>query len=681
MISPLSALRSRRVASLSGTPGSPGSYRLAERLNPRYLRAYREAAKRIGWRHGLWLALWAPWWVGNEMAPPAAPGTRDVDVMQPVEGSAGDWILEELDDLRFRFGLSWTAALMLRGAWLGGIVNIAWLLLSAATSVPNPTIPQLVIAVVAGIVLGMVLRVFQRPSYQSVAVLLERSFGLRSRLTTGVLGLRLNDPSGSKLDALQLADAANALSQSRKHLTPNHWVPIREIFIFFTVALTLLLILVAQRPEGSISAIASPGIPRFVPVSERLAAAEQQQEIPEVMPDAATLEEVEDISRTSNQARIDLETIGEALEGNAGTSPAASSIESGNYPEANRQLNDASESVSQLPENQREALADDLDEAAERVSGDNPDLAAAARDASDDIRSGEDRGALDELGEQIEDTGSAVVSQESRNGDLSSSQSDPQGGSESNSSAGGQSSEQQEAPGDSGAGEAPGSQGGDPGAGMEASGGVGSSGDDGQPSDNGGSGEQGAAASNTSGEDSAADGSPGENASSAGEEGSGDASGGGTSDSGQIAGGPDEEDGEAQGSGAGSGQSDANDQTESADATNGGGDLDNDDQAPDAGDGEAGDPPPGGDGADDGSGDDTVAGGGRSSITLPGTSDDRVSSGSDIGSSSVGSGGGVGAGSGNSGGSASGSTGPDPNDVPTQWRTVVEEYFRDGGAP
>jgi hypothetical protein len=634
---------------------------------------------RLGWRQGLWLAIWFPWWCGNEVAAPSAPGSRAPEIEQPLEGSAGAWILDTLDDLRFRFGLVWTFALALRGAWLGGLVGIAWLVVSGTSTLPAPSVLQLALVASSGVAVGLLLRLFHRPTYLTTGLLLERSFGLQSRLMTGVLALHRSEDAPAGLRDLQLADAANALDRARRLLTPNHWIPVRELFILISVALTLLLMLVAQRPEGDVPALSAAGFPKFVPVSERLADAGRSQEVAEIAPNAETLEQVEEVSRTSNQARIDLETVGDALSGNAVTSPAGSSIESGNYPEANRQLNDASQSVTQLPADQREALADDLDEAADQISEDNAALAEAASDASDDVREGEDTGALGELGDQIQDTGDAVVGQESRNGDLSSSQSESQPGSQSGESGGESGSSQPQESGNSG--EAPGSQGGDPGAGMDASSGVGQSGEDGQPSDSGGSGEPGADGGNPSAAEGGAEAPANGSSDAAGEGARAETSADNGSGTGQTSGAPNEEDGESGGTGAGAGQTGANDETELSDAeSGGGGDLDNDEQAPDAGQGEAGDPPTGGTGDGEGSEGQNPTGG-ASSITLPGTSDDRVSSGSDVGSSSVGSGGGVGAGSGSSSGNASGSAGPDPNDVPAQWRSVVEEYFRNGGAP
>ena len=637
------------------------------------------AWRRLEPLHIAWLAVWAPWWVGNELPPPSLPRGRDTDMAELPGGTAGAWMLDTLDDLKFRFGLAWAAALVMRGAWLGGLAGIGWLVLAMVSGVPSPSFRQLVIPVAVGIALGLVLRLFHRPRYGSIALLLERSFDLRSRLATAVGGLRYGETGHGTLHELQLADAANALDRTRSRLRPVHWVPVREIFLVFIVAMTLLLLLVARRPEGEIPPVSTTGLPSFVPVSERLAAAEQQPVVEP--PDAATLQEVEDISRTSNQARQDLEAIGEALDGNALTEPAANAIASENYPAANQELSEASESVSQLPAGEREALADELDEAAERVSEENPELAESASDAADDARAGEDSGALDELGEQIENTGESVISQEASGGELSETSSGQQGEQQSG-APGGSSSEsgEQQEPSDGGSGEAEAGSEGDPGAGMDASSGVGSSEESGEQPGSGGTGQEGGDSPSTSGDGTTGQESQDGGSSSSGQAESGEPSSDASGDSGNMSGRPDEEDGESQGSGAGGGQTDANDPNESDDSGGGGGDLDNEDESPEAGDGEAGDPPPGGP-EDEGSGGESTTASGGSSIMLPGTSGERVSSGSDIGSSSVGSGGGVGAGAGDSTSSVSGSSGPDPNDVPIQWRTIVEDYFRDGGAP
>ena len=663
MISPRAVLRGARFPALP-RPAIPQRGRIA---------AWRQMEPL----HLLWLAVWAPWWVGNELPPPAAPRLRSVDMVELPDATAGGWILNNLDDLRFRFGLSWAVALLLRGAWLGGIAGIVWTVAAMVSGVPSPTLTQIGIVVGIGAGLGLVLRLFHRPGYAAVAMLLERTFDLRSRLSTAVVGLRYGETGHPTLHELQLADAANALERSRSLLRPSHWVPIREIFILFIVALTLLLMLVARRPEGEIPAASTLGVPGFVPVSERLAA-EQAPPPPEAA-DAATLQEVEDLSRASNQARQDLQTIGDALQSNGLTQPAADAITSENYPTANQQLSDASSAVSQQPASDREALANQMDAAADRVSEDNPELADAARNAADDVRSGEDTGALDDLGDQIEQTGESVISQQASGGELSDAAASQQSGTQSGSEGGSSSSAGQQ-PADSGSGASQPGSAGDPGAGMDASGGVASEDSASDQSSNGGTGQDGSSSG------SASDGASGqESQDSASSSGNADTSAGGAANGaasdGSVNGSASEQDSSAQGSGAGGGDANTNEATDQTSNDGGtGGDLNNQDQAPEAGSGKAGDPPPGGNGGEGDQQDTQIASGGAS-VSLPGTSGERVSSGSDIGSSSVGSGGGVGAASGDSTSGVSGSAGPDPNDVPARWRSIVEDYFREGGTP
>lgn len=662
MISPRAVIRDRHLSVLRvpamHAPALPGVWR---RLSPRHL---------------LWLAFWSPWWVGNELPPPPLPRSGEADMADPPAGTPGAWLLDSLDDLKFRFGLVWTVALVLRGAWLGGVAGIVWLLLGLSGAVPSPTPRDLAILAGAGASLGLVLRLFHRPRYAQIALLLERAFDLRSRLSTAVSGLRFGASEGGGMHQLQLADAANALDRARSQLRPIHWVPIREIFIGFIVALALLLLLVAQRPEGEIDAVSRAGVPPFVPVSERLAAS-QEQAVPPELPDPATLQEVQDISRTSNQARQDLETIAGALQTNPETAPAGDAITNEDYAGANQQLDDSAQDVTQLPPEDREKLADQLDEAGDTVSEQNPELADSAHRAADDVRGGEDTGGLGELGDQIEQTGEDVIPQQSEGGELADAPSDQQGASQPGSSGGGESAQaDQPQSGEQGSGQAEASSQGDPGSGVSASAGTGESQDGGSTSQgDGGEGEQ--QSSEASGEQGQQAGDAQSEASGEGQPGeeSGESQSGG---GGSTRGGPDEEASSSQGSGAGGGERDANDPTQEG-GSGGGGDLDNEEQAPEAGQGEAGDPPPGGDGQDGEEAQGTAGGG--SSVQLPGTSDERVRSGSDIGASSVGTGGGVGAGSGDSGGTASGSTGPDPNIVPAEWRAVVEDYFRQGGAP
>ena len=100
MISPRTVLRGTHLPALP-RPAVPRRGRFATwgRLEPLHL---------------LWLVIWAPWWVGNELPPPSSPRMRGVDMVELPDTSAGGWILNTMDDLRFRFGLSWAAALLLR---------------------------------------------------------------------------------------------------------------------------------------------------------------------------------------------------------------------------------------------------------------------------------------------------------------------------------------------------------------------------------------------------------------------------------------------------------------------------------------------------------------------------------------------------------------------------------------
>ncbi len=660
MISPRAVIRDRHIA----VPRVPAV------RSPALPRAWR----RLSPGHVLWLAVTAPWWVGNELPPPPLPRSGEADMIDPPAGTPGAWLLDTLDDLKFRFGLVWTFALALRGAWLGGVAGILWLLLGLTGAVPVPEPRDLAMLAGIGAVLGLALRLFHRPRYTQIALLLERAFDLRSRLSTAVASLRFDATEHGALHPLQLADAANALDRARSQLRPIHWVPIREVFIGLIVALALLLLLVAQRPEGEIDAASQAGVPPFVPVSERLSAS-REQAVPPEMPDPATLQQVEDTARTSNQAREDLETIAGALQTNPNTSPAGDAITNEDYAGANQQLDESAEDVTQMPQGDREKLADELDEAGDNVSDQNPELAESAHRAADDVRNGEDTGGLGDLGDQIEETGEDVIPQQSEGGTLSDSASDQSGASQPGSAGSSESAQpEQPQPGEQGSGQSQPSSQGDPGSGMNASAGTGESGDDGSTSQGdggqndeqqaGGNGAQGQPAANASADDGSGDGQEGQPG--AEDQSSGSANG----DAG--------DDGESsQGSGAGGGDNASNDVTDKEGS--GGGNQDNEDEAPESSQGEAGDPPPGGNGGAGESQRGTAGGG--SSVQLPGTSDERVRSGSDIGASSVGSGGGIGAGSGDSTGSASGSTGPDPNSVPAEWRSVVEDYFREGGAP
>ena len=638
----------------------------------------------------LWTVLWLPFWLGSDAPQSRLPGRNSTVVSQTFTDPAGLYIASRMQRVTQKFSLVWFAGSLLRGVTLAMLVITLWTLLALAVTLDLPGWGSIVAIVGCGVIAGGIHGWLIRPNRLMVAGMLDHTFGLEERIITAFD--RPND--ASHVSRLQLADAANTFDEILSEVPRSAFLPVREAAICLIVAATLLTALLANVPRQSIAAAGDSPVPQFVLASERLAVREntipQQPLAEQPTADRATIAEIQERGRNSQSAREDLARIGDALQDHPITQPAADAIANGDYAMAADSLRSASESAGAMDQASRDALADDLEQAASDVSESNPDLAQAANEAADALREGgqEAESALSDLASQVDETGGKVESQEDLARDLDEAQSgssDPatsgsegSEGSQSNSSQPDGSSEQQS--GDQG-------EGSDPGEGSAAQPGVSDqpqqSSEDGQPGSesSSGSAEQGAGSgspSESEGEppadaqqgSSAADGS-GQGAESEGGESSS------TSPNNQgIEGAPEDETSASQGSGAGTGQRGANDQSTSDQSVDD--PADPQPENPDAeipSEGQAGDPPPSR--SDRGEEDDSrgSTNGGSSTLEIQGTSDEGVQMGGDSGSSSLGSGSGATTASGDQAQGDVGVSGPDSNSVPDSLRDVVKDYF------
>jgi len=638
----------------------------------------RWAAIEAAWRRDpvafAWLALWMPFWIASDAPPPAMPRTARTRGATPPT-AAGDVIAAKLDTVTRRFWVSWFAGSIFRGITLGLLVLAAWSLIAVfgPLSIPGWWTVSAVLA--GGIVLGAVHGWFLRPDRLMVARMLDHTFGLDERIVTALD----RESETSYVSRLQLADAANTLNEVLADVPRSTYVPVREAALCLVAIGALVTAMLANVPQKAIDPIGSSPVPGFVPASDRLAV--QEQSLPQTSPpqqpqSEASLTQIQEDAQEAQSAREDLATLGEALQDNPLTQPAADSIATGSYSQAADQLREASSSVGTMPQAQRDSLADDLEAAADELEETNPELAQAARDAAGALREGgpEAEQALDSLADEIDQEAEQAGQQGGSSPNLDESSA---GESEGDSEGQGQEAGQPGS-GEGDQGEDPqqgSSEGTDPGQGSDAAPGVTDSSEQGEVSsaqgEGGGEGsavEQGGDAPQE-GDASSGGGSESESSS------AGDSPGGEQGNQGSQSGAPDEETNSSQGSGAGTGQSGANDQNEG-----GQGPADPQDSEPDPdaevpGAGEAGDPPSSRDDrgeADDGTG---SAQNGGSSLTLEGTSDENVPAGNESGTSSLGSGGGSSTSSGSQGQGEVGVAGPDSNRVPENVRDVVQDFF------
>src|SRR5262245_55871744 len=99
-------------------------------------RGRRELIRHLG--HGIslttaavarysWSSLWLPYWFGSDVPAPELPA-RDRRLPETI-GLAGEQVVQTLDRLSRRLWLLWIMNVLVRGAWLGGLVGIGWLIL------------------------------------------------------------------------------------------------------------------------------------------------------------------------------------------------------------------------------------------------------------------------------------------------------------------------------------------------------------------------------------------------------------------------------------------------------------------------------------------------------------------------------------------------------------------------
>ena len=641
----------------------------------------------------LWRALWFPYWFGSDVPAPALP-RREARVPDGI-GLAGEQVVRTLDRLRRRIWLSWALTVLVRGAWLGGLVGVGWLIWEQAggPAFDGETLLRISVVVFA---IGFVFAALLRPSRRRTARMLDRSFRLHERMTTAIENLgRGVPPPGVRAEIvyLQIADAANVVADLRRHSAFRVRLPVRELVLALAFALLLAALFFLRGVGGGIPDLAAAGVPPFTPAANRQQPEQQAANPAAAAPNgeqAPTTAEVRERAARSNEAQRDLATLGQALDDHAATSQVADAIARGDYDAAAEELRDLSANANDLSQESREALADDLDAAADDMSEGSGELAQATRDAASGLREGGEpaQQGVQNLGDAVQETGGDVVSQQELAGQMAAAQSAQESGTQSESGEPAEGGEQQaDEPGESGDhGESGGQQAGTSGQsqGEPGEGQAGESGEQGgeaQPGESGSAGSQeGADRGNNPGQpqnqgQGEQRGRTGRSAAQPGQAGSQQPGTGSEGDPGSPmdqAGQPGEPGMEPGGdpqAGAGAG---------SGDSQQPGGEQ--------AGAPPAGDEPGAGEGppaeeqittasVPDGAGGASDPRTADEAIQLDRSGGPGVQTGNDSGSASLGSGTGVMTGSGDTTQQEVGAAGPDSNRVPPEYRDLVEDYF------
>jgi hypothetical protein len=627
----------------------------------------------------LWRTLWLPYWIGSEVPAPRLPA-RDKPV--PDAGPAGNQVVRMIDQIARKVWIQRELHILARSCWLGLLAGFFWLIIELSGG-PDLTLQSLLIIWTVFLVPGPIFALLSRPSRQSVARMLDRSFNLHERMSTALGNLGQDLPSPNRRASvvyLQIADTANVATELRNHSAFKIRAPIREIVAAIAIALLLASLFFLRGTSGEVPAISDSPVPRFAPATERFAQQAENAAASQVsdQPIQSTAE-VEAQAQRSQEARRDLQQLAQALDDHAVTRSAAEAIQRGDYEEAASDLRDLSQNADQMSPEAREGLADDLEQAAGEMSEGSQELADSARQAAEGLREGGDpaKQGVKELGDSVEQTGEEVVSQKELANQMQQAQAAEASGQQPQNSAGAQSESDQASQSAAEAQHRPGQQSDQPGQTGEPSDGA-----DAQP----GQADQ---ASNQEGQDGpqqsrsqpgaqqqggqqGADGQQGEGSQAQGEGQEPGQSPGGDPNSSDANPPLDSETGSSaqsnQGNGAGSGEEGEEESNGATGSNNDGGgpegqppsaELVENDQQQGEGTGPGEDP--------------------RSAVQLSRSPDgEGVQTSGDSGSATNGSGSGVSVSGGTSVQGEVGQAGPDSNRVPPAYRSLVESYFSDG---
>jgi hypothetical protein len=632
-----------------------------------------------------WMRLvWLPFWIGTEIA---APHTGRQARVRGDLGPASRRLVMYLTSIRRRQLVIRYATVIARGIALGLLISAIW---AAWAASGGRQINSEALLITTGILvaIGLVFGWRHRPDLRETATMLDNSFALSDRTATAFDHLTIgpNRIQGQPhLAYLQIAEATNTVVMLNKHSALRVRPPVRELVLIAGLALLFLGLYLVRGTGAGLPLAGNSSVPAFVAAKDRL---QQQPTIPTPPAEVNKAPSVEDVQKRADQSSAteqDLLKIADALADNPLTAPIADSIKAGDYQKAADQLNAVSSQVSQLSPESRADLADKLDQAADGMTGQHPDLQDATHKAADGLRSDpqQAQSSLSNLSDQISKTGQTVESQQALAKDMRDAREAQASGSSNQGS--------RPEPGDTKADSSQGNQQ-IAGQGGDASSGQGQQPDQGQQtngsgqsdsnkgntqsqSDQGGSssdsssappsGQQNGASGQSTGNGPAGQVDP-SSGNGSGQTGTGETSGPSQPSQGTTGG---QSNNAQTGAGAGSGSEGAG-----KNQTSSGGD-----QKPGGSSGTSPDPNVGnGNGGGSGStGQDNSTTQTHSSITLSRSPDATGMQSGGSASSSSGSGSGAAAGPGSVSQGDVGTAGPDSNRVPKQYREIVEDYFSD----
>lgn len=362
------------------------------------------------WRAIVWTIVTGPWWIWSDIPrlplPSKNPGL--------ISGSPAEvWVTHGLDRIATRIWAQRVVAIIVRGIGLGFFAGCLWFAFELLGGHPFVQ-PIWYAGSIVILLCSILVAALARPARADIARMLDRSFQLQERIGTAMGNIGQVPPRERQqvhLVELQIADAANAITMAQDHPAFRLRLPMRELVLTIALALTFAGLALARGSGPGIPETQTNVVPAFVPAAQRFVQPAAQ---PETSAEQGSLSaaELQEMMQAALEQQLDLQTLATALADHAITSEAAELIRQGHYSAAAEELRTVSTQVDQLSDDERTALAADLEQAASQMSGDDQSLAGATRQAAEGLGDGGDAATagMRDLANAVEESGQQIDS-------------------------------------------------------------------------------------------------------------------------------------------------------------------------------------------------------------------------------------------------------------------------------
>lgn len=293
---------------------------------------------------------------------------------------------------------------------------------------------------------GLAYAWFSHPSLTQLAHGLDDHYNLAQQLGTA---LEVGQHAVTQpLEQRLIDETDDLLDRMRRYFANQPVIPWREVETCLAVMLLTLGLTVATRPllPEAQSPVALPNLPPPIVPTDVAQLQPTEQPINEEPPPL------------SPEAQEAADAIADALRDNGATRSAADALDQGNTSEAASELRELADQADQLGQQAREDIAQGLREAAEQLSGSQPELAQELQEQADALERGgaETAEALEDLArtvEQLDQNGEQAAEGEQQNGEAGQEQDGEQAGQQGSGQQGGEQAGGQQGGAGAGAGD------------------------------------------------------------------------------------------------------------------------------------------------------------------------------------------------------------------------------------